>query len=417
MVAQTAGEGRVLGMNVATSRFPLIQHRDSTVGGFAVAVARIEVLPDMAAAESVWRSLQREGVTTPYQHFDFLAPWQQHVGRHEHTTPFIVIGFDAASRPLFLLPLGLRHMGPLRVAEFLGGTHANFNFGLWRPEVARNLSTADLRKILAAIRAKGHGVDLLRLLRQPSAWDGVPNPFAQLSHQCSVDECARLTLSGSGQEVLNSQLSSAMRGRLRTKERKLQKLPGYRYFRAGSLAEVEQLLAFFFSAKATHMAAQGLRNVFAAPGVEAFVNQTCRDALPGETPLIEIHALEGDGEILAFFGAITDGRRLSLMFNTYTLNEHAKHSPGLILLMQVVANCADRGLTSFDLGVGEAGYKTFFCKEPEPLFDSFLPLSAAGLAAALAQRVGFAAKRRIKTTPALWKIAQQARRWTRGTPP
>lgn len=401
-------------MSVATSRLPLVQHADGAAGGIGTGLTRIEVLQDLAAVEPVWRTLQREGVTTPYQHFDFLAAWQQHVGPHARATPCIVTGFDATSRPLFLLPLGLRRAGPLHVAEFLGGTHSNFNFGLWRSEVARGFSAADLRATFAAIR--GHGVDLLRLLRQPVAWEGVPNPLAQMRHQCSVDDCRRLTLSGSGEELLNSCLSSAMRGRLRTKERKLQKLAGYRYFRTSTPAEVERLLAFFFPAKAAHMAAQGLHNVFAAPGVEAFIWQACRDGLAGEMPLVEIHALEGDGQILAFFGAITDGRRLSLMFNTYALNEHAKHSPGLILLMQVVANCADRGFTTFDLGVGEASYKTFFCKEPEPLFDSILPLSAAGLAAAPVLRLAFAAKRRIKSTPALWTIAQKARRWTRGTP-
>lgn len=398
----------VLGMSVAT--LPPVQHPDASPASRPV--ARIELIQDPAAAEPVWRALQRDGVTTPYQHYDFLIPWVAHVAPRERISPLIVIGRDGADQPMFLLPLGLHRAGPVRVAEYLGGTHANFNFGLWRPEVARGLSEQDLRSVFAAIRGKG--VDLLRLLRQPASWEDVPNPFARLPHQVSVNDCSRLTLAGSGKEVIESQLSSAMRGRLRTKERKLQKLPGYRYFRATTREDVERLLTFFFPAKASHMAAQGLANVFAEPGIEEFVRQSSIDGLT--EGLIEIHALEGAGEILAFFGAITDGRRLSLMFNTYTLGEHAKHSPGLILLQNVVADCADRGLKTFDLGVGEAGYKAFFCKEPEPLFDSFLPLSAAGHGAALVQRTAFAAKRRIKTTPALWKAAQQARRWLRGAP-
>ena len=164
-----------------------------------------------------------------------------------------------------------------------------------------------------------------------------------------------------------------MRGRLRTKDRKLQKLAGYRYFRA-SADEVDRLLDAFFPLKAAHMEAQGIANAFARPGVETFVRELCRDGVASS--LIEIHALEGDGEILAIFVAITDGKRFSLMFNTYTGSDHARQSPGLILLVQVVSQCADRGLKIFDLGVGEAGYKSFFCKEPEPLFDSFLPLTA-----------------------------------------
>lgn len=400
-------------MTVTTGPISLVPHRDHAPT--APAVARVELLRELAAAEPVWRALQRDGVTTPYQHFDFLSAWQRHVGPHAATTPLVLVGYDPGGRPQFLWPLGLRRSGPLRVAGFLGGKHANFNFGLWRPEAAARFSAADLRPAIDALRADG-GADLLLLLRQPRTWEDVPNPFAQLAHQTSVDECSRLTFSGTGRDVVDAQLSSAMRSRLRNKERKLQKLPGYRCFRAATLAEAERLLTAFFPVKAAHMAAQGLRNVFAEPGVEAFVREICRAGIGGVRPLVEIHALEAEGEMLAFFGAITDGRRISLMFNTYTLSDNARQSPGLILLTHVVGQCADRGMRVFDLGVGEAGYKSFFCKEPEPLIDSVLPLTPLGRAAAPLLRAGLAAKRRVKGTPALWNALQALRRRVRGRP-
>ena len=46
------------------------------------------------------------------------------------------------------------------------------------------------------------------------------------------------------------------------------------------------------------------------------------------------------------------------MFNTYTLSEHSRHSPGLILLMHMIEDCAARGVRSFDIGVGRARYKS-----------------------------------------------------------
>src|SRR5437879_3474651 len=90
-------------------------------------------------------------------------------------------------------------------------------------------------------------------------------------------------------------------------------------------------------------------------------------------------------------------RAHSSMFNSYTLGDSSRHSPGLILLMHMVMECARRGLRSFDIGVGRAHYKSFFCKEPEPLFDTFLPLTPRGRLAAVGVRATFAAKRGIKT--------------------
>jgi CelD/BcsL family acetyltransferase involved in cellulose biosynthesis len=154
--------------------------------------------------------------------------------------------------------------------------------------------------------------------------------------------------------------------------------------------------------------------VFAEPGVAEFLRQACHLRLPCGRQLIEIHALEGGGEVLALYGAIADDHRFSAMFNTYTLGENARHSPGLILVRHMLAACVERGLRGFDLGVGRAHYKSFFCKESEPLFDTFLPLTPRGAWAAPVFRVAFAAKRMIKAKPALWAAVQHLRRWRAG---
>ncbi len=395
-------------MNVAAHPTSPVTRLASANGPRNDLIARVEVFSDIAAAEAVWRSLERDAITTPYQRFDFLAPWQHHVGARLGVRPFLVAGFDRKGLPAFLWPLGLENKGPLRIVRFLGGKHANFNFALWRRDAAAIFSAADLHELLQRIGGQ-HGVDLFALLRQPASWENVANPFALLAHQPSSDECTRLALHGTGAQIIDEQLSSAMRGRLRTKERKLQKLAGYRYFTAEA-AEVDRLLDAFFPLKSAHMAAQGIANAFAQPGVEAFVRDLCRQ----HSSLIEMHALEGDNEVLAIFVAITDGRRFSLMFNTYTRGDHARQSPGLVLLVHVVGQCADRGLQMFDLGVGEAGYKSFFCKEPEPLFDSFLPLTAAGHLAAVSAGSGYRMKRWIKSSPVLWDRLQNLRRRLRG---
>jgi CelD/BcsL family acetyltransferase involved in cellulose biosynthesis len=98
------------------------------------------------------------------------------------------------------------------------------------------------------------------------------------------------------------------------------------------------------------------------------------------------------------------------MFNTYTLSEHSRHSPGLILLLHMIEDCAARGVRSFDIGVGRAQYKSFFCKEPEPLFDTFLPLTLRGRLAAPVLAAAYATGRVIKERPALWSAVQRLRR-------
>src|SRR5262249_46112194 len=104
-------------------------------------VHRIDIIDDIEAAAPIWRSLERDGaVATPYQRYDFIPPWQRHVGRRLNVMPFLVVGTDRQGSPLFLMPLGRTRIGPLDVAGFLGGKHANFNFGLWNRGLLVNLS-------------------------------------------------------------------------------------------------------------------------------------------------------------------------------------------------------------------------------------------------------------------------------------
>lgn len=362
----------------------------------------------LAAAEPFWRELERDGVLTPYQRYEWVAAWHSNAGAAAGVSPLIAVGFDAAGNPLFLLPLGKWRRGPFTVAGFLGGKHANFNFGPWRRDAA--LGPADIAGALARLPALAPEVDLLQLTNQPKSWEGLDNPLLALPHQRSPNEGYRLSLSGTRDEVLARAYSSGTRGRLRTKERKLQAIPGYRYVRASRRAEVDRYLDTFFAQKAERLAAQGIDNVFAEPGVREFLRAACLSGLEAGKPVIELHVLDSDAGMLALFGGACDGRRFSGMINSIGGGEHMRHSPGLVLLNHLVASCADRGMAMFDLGVGEADYKAILCDEIEPLFDSFVPLSGRGhlLAAALAAKAS--AKGAIKRSPLLWGAAQKIRK-------
>jgi CelD/BcsL family acetyltransferase involved in cellulose biosynthesis len=401
-------------MNVALRIPSASTHSEPDFLSRRIRVSRVEILDDLALAEPIWRRLEREdALATPYQAFDLLAAWQRHVGAHSGVSPFIVVGFDPAGKPIFLWPLGRKRKGPLNIVSFLGGKHANFNLALWRRDVAKNFSADDLRKVVAQIAAEGYQADVFNLLSQPHSWEGVVNPFALLPNQPSPGDSLWLTLGAAEGDIIKTTLSPAMRGRLRTKERKLQKLPGYRYLRATTAAEVNRLLDAFFVFKAAHMAAQGLSNLFADAHQAAFLREACHQGLLAGKPLIEIHALECDGELLALFAGVNDGKRFSGMFNTYTTSDNARQSPGLILLIHMITHLADQGLQSFDLGIGEAHYKTFFCKQREPLFDSFLPLTPLGRLAAISGRLGYSMKRHVKHSRVLWGLVRAMRQGLR----
>jgi CelD/BcsL family acetyltransferase involved in cellulose biosynthesis len=380
---------------------------DAPMWSKASRIASIEIIHDLAAAESIWRGLESPKQTyTPFQRFDFVAAWQREVGAREGLVPFIVIAFDAERRPLLLLPLALRHAYGVRSASFMGGKHSTFNMALWDKDFAENATPADLDALIAALMLRSEA-DVLTLHQQPLRWRDLQNPLALLPHQPSANDCPLLTMEpGAAPATL---VSNSFRRRLKGKERKLQVLPGYRYQVATEDADITRLLDWFFRIKPLRMAEQKLPNVFAEPGVEEFVRSACMTRLANGGRAIDIHALDCDEEVIAIFAGVADGRRFSMMFNTYTMSGNSKFSPGLILMRDIIDHFAARDYRAFDLGIGSDEYKRLFCKSDEPIFDSFIPLSSRGKMAAAAMSGLNRTKRMVKHNPALLEMAQKLR--------
>ena len=157
------------------------------------------------------------------------------------------------------------------------------------------------------------------------------------------------------------------------------------------------------------MAEQKLPNVFAEPGVEDFIRDACMARLAGGGRVIDIHALECDDEVIAIFAGVADGHRFSMMFNTYTMSGNSRYSPGLILMRNIIDHYAGHGYRALDLGIGSDDYKRLFCKNDEPIFDSFIPLSPRGKVAASAMSGLNRAKHLVKHNEALFHVAQRLR--------
>jgi CelD/BcsL family acetyltransferase involved in cellulose biosynthesis len=367
-------------------------------------IAHVDLISDIAEAEAVWRALEEPGhLFTPYQRFDLLGSWQRSVGHREGARPLIVIARDAEQTPLTLLPFALRQSHGLRTACFMGGKHTTFNMGLWNAEFAAQIATAELDALLAPLNDQ---VDVLALTQQPKRWHDQQNPFALLPQQSAINGCPLLAMEPGGPP--GSRISNSFRRRLKSKEKKLQALAGYRYHLATTDADVARMLDWFFRVKPVRMAEQKLPNVFAEPGVEQFIRSACL-APRGEGRVIDIHALECDDEVIAIFAGVADGQRFSTMFNTYTMSEHARYSPGLILMRYIIDRYAERGYRSLDLGIGTDDYKRMFCKDNEDIFDSFVPLTSRGKLAAMAMSSLNHGKRLVKQNQVLFDLARRLR--------
>ena len=369
--------------------------------------AKVEVLTQFGKAEPLWRELVQQGaICSRYQHYSWMSGWWDHIGSISKVSPHVTVLRDDTGKPVLLLPLVRKQVGPLQVGFFMGGKHTNFNLPVWRPEYLQQ-PAAGLNALLNGLRQNGPRLDLLVLLNQPGTWQGVANPMLHMSHAASASRAFSGELQRDFEGLVKERMSANARKKLRQKERQLAALGPVAFQRARTPAEIDRVLAVFFQQKAARMREQGLCNAFDTAGVKEFIRAAAHEIDPdtGE-PVIELYAASVGGTIIATFGGIVADGRFSGMFISIAGAEFRHYSPGELLLANVIRMCCERGLDRFDLGIGDATYKQVYCTDAEALYDSVIPITAAGQVAAPIWRAGLALKGKVKKSDMLLRAVR-----------
>ena len=369
-------------------------------------VATVEVHTDPRMLVTEWRTLAASWPATPYQTPDWLIPWIETVGAGLNLQPMIVVARDASGAPLALLPFGITRQGGLSVAAFLGGRDANFNMGLFRRGVAwSRASLLDLlRRAALASRLR---VDLYALHNQPLSWQGVANPFAKLERQPSPSFAYKATLERDPEAFFKDHLSRESRKKLRQKMTRLKGFGGVEIVRAADPVEIAAVLDALLDQRRERCEVLGLPTDDLA-GLRCFLDRVTAD---GPTSTVELHALRCSGRVIATLAGARHGDRFSGMLTSFASDpDLARTSPGELLLSEVMRRACEEGLTTFDLGIGEARYKETYCPEAEPLFDSQVSVTLKGRIAASGESLRLRAKRTIKQSSWAWPLVQRLRK-------
>jgi CelD/BcsL family acetyltransferase involved in cellulose biosynthesis len=367
--------------------------------------AHCDVYDDLAPARAAWVELEQLAAGSPYQTYEFLDAWQRTIGRAQGVTPMIVVARDAAGRISAVLPLGRSRRGVVWAAEFLGGAHANFRMGLFRPglEASRAAIVAVLRRAARMTRPR---VDVFWLANQPVSWQGAANPMAILPRRPSPSFGYKSALSPDFALWHANHHARDTRRKLRNKRLRLNALGPVSLVLAQDEATARTVLAAFGRQKEARLRAARLPNPYADPVTTRFLEIAATEGLAQGVQALTLFALMSGERVLATLGGVARGGRFCGAFISHDPDPAiARCSPGQLLILEAVRDLGARGFSTFDLGVGEADYKESTCEADEPLFDTAVAATWLGFlfgkSALLRQRI----KRRIKRTPWARRIA------------
>jgi CelD/BcsL family acetyltransferase involved in cellulose biosynthesis len=387
---------------------PVAARPEIDISGLRLAVDR-----SAQPLEAEWREFECRTPVSVYQTFDWIDCWIEAATAPQKIRPAIVSIRHDDGALAAILPLGVERIGPIRVARFLGGDHANIRMGLFEPDFAAGLSADKAILLLVRIGRAIGGVDLFDLDAQPVRFDGVANPLAGLptasQARCDV---GTMKLGPDFAAVLAAHRGAKKNKKRRWQENTLAPVGGARLIRAGSEAEASRMLEDYFAQKAEWFRSNGIADSFAEPGVADFFRALSARRWSGrQSSVIELDAVEIDGGVRAILGSGTHAGRMSGYFMSVANDEWRRVSPGELMLFEVISASCRRGVTSFDLGRGDERYKASWLDQVEMHVRAIVPVTAIGHIAAALLRSVDRLERKVRDDPRLWRAAKRLRRW------
>lgn len=363
------------------------------------------VFSSLAAAEPDWRALEARGLLTPYQRFDWISDCL--AAGFEKDARVRIIVLSHADAPIAILPLALRRRMGLVEARLVGAGMSNSDMPILDPEHAAQLTPDVIRRALQALGEAGDPVDLAAFVNQPQSWAGTENPLMGLPRFPGPNNFYRIALPpADGGSYIESSFPHKRRTNIKRSMRRLTEGWGAVALRhATTPEEVERFHAVFLDQRARRFRQMGIENIFAQPQFQTFFKTAGVHGLSQDEPVLRLHALFAGEEIVATcLGTYANGH-YSQYINSTSDGPAAKYTLMGVMMALLVDELRCAGITSMDMGLGDFDYKSDWTYA-ETVYDSLVPVSARGRAAIPALGAARGLKRRIKQTPALWRLAR-----------
>lgn len=388
------------------SNSPGVLRHASPVAIDSISNLSLSIAETLNSVEDDWRALEERALISPYQDFDLMRAWTDHAAKSEGFSVRVGIVRNAAGRVVIILPFGLLRKRGATVGEYLGGRHFNLNMPLVDPEVRLDRAAAGS---LFDRYCKATCADVLLLRNQPEHWQGVRHPFLCRPHQEAADGIRLIVVDTDFPDFFRSHLSGKVRSELRRKSARLEAAGMRSVICPTTPEQVDALLTTFLAQKAQRFTTWGIDNPFDRDGVEEFLRIAAYAGLSGEGG-VQIHALGGNGRLLAVRAGARKGNHMSCMIQSFDADDDlARYSPSELLLQDVLSSSCAEGVVSFDFGVGDTRFKRVWANSAIKLFNTTHAATMVGRLQAVIATAGTAAKRHIKRSPRLYAALQDAR--------
>jgi CelD/BcsL family acetyltransferase involved in cellulose biosynthesis len=377
----------------------------SSASGSSALKPIFTVTSNINEVEPTWRELERFGIVSPGQSFDFVRNWISALDLPTNEQ-FYVIAY-VNKRPVALLPLHRTTKFFSSVLTFFVGTHVACNGALINPELMAELSQNQRKTFWREMLRALPPADVVYLPSLPTGEGTLFESFEGLGKKPVCDYVYRAAFD-SWAEIDAKQRDRKRRKRDKQHRHKLDALGEVTLKRIEEKADARAILDEVFEQKARRFEQLGIDDPFADEQVRDFYRNSF-DAKGDAKPVI--YALYLNEKMVGARYCVQQGEKLFMLISSMSDDEEIMPgSPGHQCLLETFKVAYDRdGVGFVDIGVGESDEKRRWCNQLVPVCTKFLPRTPMGWSFFVLQTSIEKLKCAVKTSPKFFEFYKSIR--------
>jgi len=376
------------------------------VGAKKIAISLHKNLVDV---EKDWVFLQKNGLCTLYQTFEWCKAWQDTAGNARRIEPLIIRGSSGPGKPVFILPFAVVTTMGARALKWYGAAEITYGMGIFdRGYLTGNPNF--LEALWPEIVDLLGNVDSIQLDNQPEKWDGFDNPLKFLFTSRGANQSYKMALQPDFQTLYESKRSSSTRRSARSRDKKLQDVGKVTFSLPEMGSETYDVINTMINQQQDRLGQKGIRSVYDETR-RAFLQQLAKSTWQDGTRVLLPYNLSVDGKACAVtLGGAFQSTYWALILSLTPDKKLHPFSPGDRALRATIQASCERGFDTFDFSAGDSEYKRHWSDEEVNLFESNKAATVKGAVVATLASVVTGVKRFVKQTPWLFSIVLSVRK-------
>ncbi len=363
---------------------------------------------DFDTVESEWRQFEQVAECTAFQTFEWLAACHRHVGKRNGVAPAIVIGRFADGETAFIMPLVVDPRGLARRLCWLGRDLCDYHAPLLARDFSQRVTPDrflalwhDVQRCLRSDPRLRY--DWIEFEKMPQTVGGQPNPFVGLGVIPNASSAHIARLGADWQTFYRTKRSSATRRHDRAKRKHISRFGEIRFQTITEPDDLRRTLDAMWEQKKRILVRKGITDIFERPGYhEVFADFATN---PNSRHLAHVSRVDVGDTCAAVNFAIAFGNSYYHVLSSYCDGQLTRYGPGVLHLRELLAYAIGLGLRRFDFTIGDEEYKLEWSDLRLKLYDYSAAATWRGWPLSRAWIARRRAKRFIKQTPLLWRLA------------